>query len=179
MIVGISLMLWAGWHNLRARRVAMQKAQSTHMVMTPGQAGQPGQMSHDDDESGAIPGIKLRGKAAPGFTLKDLDGKKVSLADYKGRAVLVNFWATWCAPCKIEMPWFEELRKQYAAQGFEVLGLTDDADAGKDVICEGGAEDGRNLSDSADGWEGADVLRRPGLSADVVLRGQEAAPWLR
>ena len=137
MIVGISLMLWAGWHNLRARRVAMQKAQSTHMVMTPGesgQPGQPGQMSHDDDEEGAIPGIKLRGKAAPAFTLKDLDGKKVSLADYKGRAVLVNFWATWCAPCKIEMPWFEELRKQYAAQGFEVLGLTDDADAGKDVI---------------------------------------------
>jgi thiol-disulfide isomerase/thioredoxin len=58
----------------------------------------------------------------------------VSLADYKGRPVLVNFWATWCGPCKIEMPWFEELRKQYAAQGFEILGLTDDVDAGKAVI---------------------------------------------
>ena len=51
-----------------------------------------------------------------------LDGKKVSLSDYKGRPVLVNFWATWCGPCKVEMPWFEEFRKQYAAQGFEILG---------------------------------------------------------
>jgi len=133
MIVGISLMLWAGWHNLRARRIAMQKAQANHAMLTPAQSGQ----TAGDDGSGMMdPGAKLRGKAAPGFTLKDLDGKKVSLADYKGRPVLVNFWATWCAPCKVEMPWFEELRKQYAAQGFEILGLTDDADAGKDVIAK-------------------------------------------
>jgi thiol-disulfide isomerase/thioredoxin len=76
----------------------------------------------------------MRGKHAPAFALTSLDGKKVTLADYKGRPVLVNFWATWCGPCKVEMPWFEEFRKQYAAQGFEVLGLTDDADAGKEVI---------------------------------------------
>lgn len=133
MIVGISLMLWAGWHNLRARRIAMQKAQANHVMLTP---AQPGQADSGDDSAMMDPGAKLRGKAAPGFTLKDLDGKKVSLADYKGRPVLVNFWATWCAPCKVEMPWFEELRKQYAAQGFEILGLTDDADAGKDVIAK-------------------------------------------
>lgn len=133
MIVGISLMLWAGWHNLRARRIAMQKVQANHVMLTP---AQPGQADSEDDSAMMDPGAKLRGKAAPGFTLKDLDGKKVSLADYKGRPVLVNFWATWCAPCKVEMPWFEELRKQYAAQGFEILGLTDDADAGKDVIAK-------------------------------------------
>lgn len=133
MIVGISLMLWAGWHNLRNRRIAMQKAQANHVMLTP---AQPGQTADEDDSAMMDPGAKLRGKAAPGFTLKDLDGKKVSLADYKGRPVLVNFWATWCAPCKVEMPWFEELRKQYAAQGFEILGLTDDADAGKDVIAK-------------------------------------------
>jgi len=78
----------------------------------------------------------MRGKAAPGFTLTTLEGKKVSLSDYKGRPVLVNFWATWCGPCKVEMPWFEELRKQYAGQGFEVLGLADDVDAGKDTIAK-------------------------------------------
>jgi len=133
MIVGISLMLWAGWHNLRNRRIAMQKAQANHVMLTP---AQPGQTADEDDSAMMDPGAKLRGKTAPGFTLKDLDGKKVSLADYKGRPVLVNFWATWCAPCKVEMPWFEELRKQYAAQGFEILGLTDDADAGKDVIAK-------------------------------------------
>jgi thiol-disulfide isomerase/thioredoxin len=133
MIVGISLLLWAGWHNLRERRIAMQKAEANHVVLTP---AQPGQAAQGDDAEMEDPGAKLRGKAAPAFTLSTLDGKKVSLADYKGRAVLVNFWATWCAPCKIEMPWFEELRKQYAGQGFEILGLTADADAGKDVIAK-------------------------------------------
>ncbi len=46
----------------------------------------------------------------------------------------MNFWATWCGPCKVEMPWFAELHKQYAGQGFEILGLVDDVDAGKETI---------------------------------------------
>ena len=68
----------------------------------------------------------LLGKPAPAFTLEDLTGKKISLADFKGKAVLINFWATWCAPCKIETPWLIELRNQYAAQGFEVIGISAD-----------------------------------------------------
>ena len=68
----------------------------------------------------------LLGKPAPEFTLEDLSGKKLSLASYKGKAVLINFWATWCGPCKIETPWLIELRNQYAAQGFEVLGISAD-----------------------------------------------------
>ena len=73
------------------------------------------------------------GKPAPAFALEDLSGKKVSLADYKGKAVLVNFWATWCAPCKIETPWLVELRNQYVAQGFEILGVSAEGDGvGKD-----------------------------------------------
>jgi len=131
MVVGIALLLWAGWHNLRERRLAMQKAQENRAILIPGQAGQPDAADQDGGEE-----PQLRGKAAPAFSLMTLDGKKVSLSDYKGRAVLVNFWATWCGPCKIEMPWFEELRKQYAAQGFEILGLADDVDAGKDEIAK-------------------------------------------
>ena len=129
-VVGISLMLWAGWHNLRERRLALQKAQENHIVLAPVTPGQGGTLGPEND---APP--QLRGKAAPGFTLVTLEGKKVSLADYKGRPVLVNFWATWCAPCKLEMPWFEEFRAKYQGQGFEVLGIAED-DAGKDEIAK-------------------------------------------
>lgn len=128
MVAGIALLLWAGWHNLRERKLAMQKARDNQVVLIPKQ----GQASGQNEDSALAP--VMRGKKAPAFTLTSLDGKKVTLADYKGRPVLVNFWATWCGPCKVEMPWFEEFRKQYASQGFEVLGLTDDADAGNEVI---------------------------------------------
>ncbi|NYF79479.1 thiol-disulfide isomerase/thioredoxin [Granulicella arctica] len=130
LIAGISLMLWAGWHNLRERRLAMQKAQESHVILTPAAPAQGGAQATESN-----PEPQLRGKAAPAFTLVSLDGKKVSLADYKGRPVLVNFWATWCAPCKLEMPWFEEFRAKYAGQGFEVLGIAED-DAGKDEIAK-------------------------------------------
>jgi thiol-disulfide isomerase/thioredoxin len=132
MVVGIALLLWAGWHNLRERRLAMQKAQENHIVLVP--ADKAGSANEPDAQSPEAEATAMRGKVAPAFTLVTLDGKKVSLSDYKGRPVLVNFWATWCGPCKVEMPWFEEFNKQYAAQGFVILGLTDDVDAGKDVI---------------------------------------------
>src|ERR1700730_18037787 len=131
MVVGIALLLWAGWHNLRERRLAMQRAQENHIVLVPEKAGSA---ASKDSQSAEAEAIQMGGKAAPAFTPTTLDGKKVSLSDYKGRPVLVNFWATWCGPCKVEMPWFEELRKQYASQGLEVLGLAEDVDAGKDAI---------------------------------------------
>jgi thiol-disulfide isomerase/thioredoxin len=133
MVVGIALLLWAGWHNLRQRRLEMQKAQENHVVLVPGKAGAA---AADDSQSVEAEAAEMRGKPAPEFTLVTLDGKKVSLSDYKGRPVLVNFWATWCAPCKVEMPWFEEFNKQYAGQGFVILGLADDVDAGKDAIAK-------------------------------------------
>jgi cytochrome c biogenesis protein CcmG/thiol:disulfide interchange protein DsbE len=67
-------------------------------------------------------------KTAPNFTLKDSNGANVSLADYRGKVVLLNFWATWCGPCKIEIPWFMEFEQQYKNKGFEVLGVSMDDD---------------------------------------------------
>ena len=77
---------------------------------------------------------RVEGVAAPDFALTDLKtGKTVHLSDYRGKAVLLNFWATWCPPCKVEIPWFIDLQKQYGPQGLVVLGVAMD-DAGRDQI---------------------------------------------
>ena len=65
-------------------------------------------------------------KPAPDFTLKDSNGTPVKLSDYKGKVVLLNFWATWCGPCAMEIPWFIEFEQQYKSQGFAVLGVSMD-----------------------------------------------------
>jgi peroxiredoxin len=65
-------------------------------------------------------------KQAPEFSLKDADGRTVTLADYKGKVVLLNFWATWCGPCKIEIPWFIDFEQKYKDRGFAVLGISMD-----------------------------------------------------
>jgi thiol-disulfide isomerase/thioredoxin len=70
---------------------------------------------------------------APDFSLESLDGKTLRLSDFRGKAVLLNFWATWCGPCKIEMPWFVELQNEYASQGLQIVGVAMD-DASKEDI---------------------------------------------
>ncbi len=72
-------------------------------------------------------------KSAPDFALTDSDGKTVHLSDYKGKVVLLDFWATWCAPCKIEIPWFMEFERQYKDKGFAVVGVSMDDDGWKVV----------------------------------------------
>ena len=67
-------------------------------------------------------------KATPDFSLKDATGSTVKLSDYKGKVVLLNFWATWCGPCKIEIPWFMEFQKTYKDRDFAVLGVSMDED---------------------------------------------------
>ena len=77
----------------------------------------------------------LIGTMAPNFELNVLDakGKSMKLSDLRGKAVLLNFWATWCEPCKIEMPWFVDLQKQYGPQGFQIVGVSMDDDNEKTV----------------------------------------------
>lgn len=73
---------------------------------------------------------KTIGQPAPDVTLKDLGSNEVLLSQYKGKVVLVNFWATWCEPCQIEIPWLIEMQQKYAAKGFTILGVdVDDEDS--------------------------------------------------
>jgi thiol-disulfide isomerase/thioredoxin len=65
------------------------------------------------------------------FTMKDLDGKDVSLSSFKGKVILLNFWATWCGPCKAEIPGFVDLQKQYGKDGLVVVGYSVDDEAPK------------------------------------------------
>jgi thiol-disulfide isomerase/thioredoxin len=60
------------------------------------------------------------------FSFKDIDGKKVSLSEFKGKVIILDFWATWCVPCKAEIPGFIDLKKKYGAQGLEIIGLSVD-----------------------------------------------------
>ena len=80
---------------------------------------------------------------APDFSLESLDGKATRLSDFRGKAVLLNFWATWCGPCKIEMPWFVDFQKQYGSQGLQIVGVAMD-DASKEDIGKFAKEMGVN-----------------------------------
>ena len=123
---------WAGWANWEYRRQAAEKLLASEaraeLVAVP---------------VGDVPQsvLTLDGKPAPAFALKDLSGRKVTLASYHGKAVLVNFWATWCGPCRIETPWLVELRNKYAAQGFEILGVDTEAEDLKPGDAAGWARD--------------------------------------
>ena len=128
LAAGLVLVVVAGVLNYRerARAAAVAHAAKVNLVKE-GAAPVTDADSPNVDET-------LRGKPAPSFTLVGLDGKKVSLADYKGHPLVLNFWGTYCDPCKIEMPWLEEFSKKYASQGFDVVGVTYDAEVGTKKI---------------------------------------------
>lgn len=115
VLVILAIFAWAGWANWEYRRQAAERALANtakgELVPDPA-GGMPQYLS------------PFLGKPAPAFTLESVNGQKVSLASYKGKALLINFWATWCGPCKIETPWLVDLRNKYAAQGFEVIGIS-------------------------------------------------------
>jgi cytochrome c biogenesis protein CcmG/thiol:disulfide interchange protein DsbE len=70
---------------------------------------------------------------APDFALKDVNGQTVRLSDYRGKVVLLDFWATWCGPCQIEIPWFVDLERRNKDKGFAVLGVSMDDDGWESV----------------------------------------------
>ncbi len=131
MILAVALMVAAGAINFVQRRKAEQaRLQQMKVTLVPDSASST--PAPDSDVSPAdIPSAEdsttpLNGKIAPAFTLQDLNGNKVSLSSYKGRPLVVDFWATWCGPCKVEIPWFEKLHDQYASQGLEIIGVSAD-----------------------------------------------------
>jgi len=122
---------------------------------------------------------------APDFSLESLDGKTMRLSDLRGKAVLLNFWATWCGPCKIEMPWFVDLQKEYGSQGLQIVGIAMD-DGSKEDIAKFAKDMGVNYpillgkESVADQYGGVDALpqsfliARDGKIADKIigLRGK-------
>jgi thiol-disulfide isomerase/thioredoxin len=120
VLLVLAVFAWAGWGNYEYRKQAAER--SAAEMASKGELAPGG----DDAQASLAP---LVGRPAPQFSLEDLSGRKVSLDDYKGKAVLINFWATWCGPCKVETPWLVDLRNQYSSKGFEILGVsTDDID---------------------------------------------------
>lgn len=73
------------------------------------------------------------GPTEPEVTFQSLDGQQVSLASLKGKVVVVNFWATWCDPCRVEIPWMIDFQQKYESRGFTMLGVAMD-DEGKSVV---------------------------------------------
>jgi cytochrome c biogenesis protein CcmG/thiol:disulfide interchange protein DsbE len=124
IVLGVTLLIlatfaWAGWANWEYRRQQSEKAAASAVQAT---------LEKGESADAMYTSSPLVGKPAPDFKLQDLAGRQVTLADYKGKALLINFWATWCGPCKLETPWIVELRNQYADKGFEVLGVDSEGD---------------------------------------------------
>jgi thiol-disulfide isomerase/thioredoxin len=128
VLAALGVMVWAGYRNYQARKQQAAMAHAPVLTLVPDGQAAPATAGDTASSANAMDAMPepLKGKAAPKFTLVDLNGKKVSLSDYKGKPVLLNFWATWCGPCKIEIPWIETLRDKYKDQGFEVLGIESD-----------------------------------------------------
>lgn len=124
IVAVVGLLGWAGYFNLRKRRVEMQEKRDSQVTLTKDGA----QMTTPESD------LHLKGKPAPDFKLKNVEGGTLSLAQLKGKPVLVNFWGTWCGPCQVEMPWFEEYLAKYKDQGLTIVGISDDENQPKEEI---------------------------------------------
>ena len=114
------------------------------------------------NESLHIPphGPSLKGRSAQNFVLHDLSGKSISLKEFAGKPVVVNFWATWCPPCLLEMPWFEQLRREYSGSGLTVLGLSMDIE-----------------SDSATPEKIRAIIKRLNVTYPILLSEESIHAW--
>jgi len=93
--------------------------------------GVPGKLLFSTSVVRADEKVLKEGQMAPDFTLKDATGAKVRLSELRGKVVLLDFWATWCGGCKVEIPWFIEFENQYQSRGLRVIGVSMDDDGWK------------------------------------------------
>ncbi len=129
MVIALTLMIAAGLINYAHRRLGGQALRGEQMQLVPADA--PPGASASPSPAGTAASedaytTPLNGQQAPNFTLQNLQGQNVSLASFKGHPVIVDFWATWCGPCKMEIPWLEQLQQQYAGQGLQIIGINAD-----------------------------------------------------
>lgn len=102
--------------------VALLAGYSVYSFFGPKETAPQLSFVREDGGSDAISNGSMR----PDFSLPDLDGKAHSISEWDGKVLLVNFWATWCPPCRKEMPAFVELKEKYGDQGFEIVGVAID-----------------------------------------------------
>ena len=122
-----------------------------------------GVMNRGGGEESRSAGAALVGKALPGFNLEDAEGRRYTNLEIEGKVVLLNFWATWCGPCRTEMPWFVEFQNRYEDRGFTVLAVSMDRE-GWEVVQPFVEEHGLDFpvfvadSDFGDAFGGVNVL---------------------
>lgn len=146
VVILLAVFGWAGWANWMYHR---QEAERRAALALKNSETAPYANASADDSDSDVAGIPtpLVGKPAPAFTLQDVNGKKISLADYKGKALLLNFWATWCGPCKIETPWLVQLQDKYASQGLQIIGISTEGDGYTPANKAGWAQDRSAIED--------------------------------
>ena len=177
IVLGITLLIlatfaWAGWANWEYRKQAAERAlaSASHAELVPSVAGDVPQSQ-----------TSLVGKPAPDFVLENVSGQTVSLSSFKGKPLLINFWATWCGPCKIETPWLIELQNEYASKGFQIVGISTEGDDLQPGDSEGWARDKTAIAKFVkeyhmqypvlvNGDEPGHEIRRPRCHADFGLR---------
>ncbi len=108
------------WPGSRKRALAIITIAVLGLLVV--QACTPSSQAIQGGQQEASVGISV-GEIAPDFTLSDLDGNELSLSDFRGKAVFINFWATWCPPCRAEMPEIEAVYQEYKDKDVEVIGV--------------------------------------------------------
>ena len=120
-------------NELAPRRAAWPWATAAAVVIAASALAFPAPRALAERCAGACVALFTKASGPAPESLADAGGTQFRIADYKGKVVLLNFWATWCPPCKAEMPWFEEFERKYAARGFAAIGIAMDDDGWKPV----------------------------------------------
>lgn len=130
-----------------------------------------GKYAARQSSTATIAGSASKGAIAPDFALTSIDGKTVHLTDYRGKAVVLNFWATWCPPCKTEIPGFVELQRRYGPVGLEIVGITmdDAAERKASVIARAASDIGINYMVLLGNDHVAEIYRVPWLPTTIFI----------